>query len=138
MSDTDAGRSSTGSTWRRRLQAATIAAVSLTVIATPMASAQTTQAGLVPQAVGKAPAIPHGAVAAAAPASNAKLSLSVALAPRNQAALDAFVQQVSDPKSPQYKHYLGKGQFGGVFGATQQTIDSVTKALKDAGLTPGA
>ncbi|WP_211762754.1 S53 family peptidase [Kutzneria sp. CA-103260] len=103
-----------------------------------MAAAQTTQAGLVPQAVGKAPVIPQGAVAAAAPASDAKLSLSVALAPRDQAGLDAFVQQVSDPKSPQYKHYLGKGQFGGVFGATKQTIDSVTKALRDAGLTPGA
>ncbi|GAA3437354.1 S53 family peptidase [Kutzneria kofuensis] len=137
MSDTDAGRSSAGSPWRRRLQAATIAAVSLTVVATPLASAQTTQAGLVPQAVGKVPAIPHGAVAAAAPASDAKLNLSVALAPRDQAALDAFVQQVSDPKSPQYKHYLGKGQFGGVFGATKQTIDAVTKALKDAGLNPG-
>lgn len=138
MSDKDAGRSSAGSPWRRGLRAATIAAVSLTVIGAPMASAQAGQAGLVPQAVGKAPAIPHGAVAAAAPASDAQLDLSVALAPRDQAALDSFVQQVSDPKSPQYKHYLGKGQFGGVFGATKQTIDSVTKALKDAGLNPGA
>ena len=137
MSDTDTGRSSAGSPWRRRLQAATIAAVSLTVIAAPLASAQTTQAGLIPQAVGKAPAIPNGAVAAPAPASDAKLDLSVALAPRDQAALDSFVQQVSDPKSPQYKHYLGKGQFGSVFGATKQTIDAVTKALKDAGLNPG-
>ncbi|MFI9380186.1 protease pro-enzyme activation domain-containing protein [Kutzneria sp. NPDC052558] len=102
-----------------------------------MASAQTTQAGLVPQAVGQAPAVPHGAVAAAAPAADAKLNLSVALAPRDQAALDAFVQRVSDPKSPQYKQYLGKGQFGGVFGATQKTIDAVTKSLRDAGLTPG-
>jgi subtilase family serine protease len=138
MSDTDAGRSSAGSPWRRRLQAATIAAVSLTVIAAPLASAQTTQAGFVPQAVGKAPAVPNGSVAAAAPASDAKLDLSVTLAPRNESALEAFVQQVSDPKSPQYKHYLGKGQFAGVFGATQQTIDAVTKALKDAGLHPDA
>jgi subtilase family serine protease len=110
----------------------------LTVIATPLASAQTTQAGFVPQAVGKAPAIPNGAVAAAAPAPDTKLTLAVTLAPRDQAALDAFVQQVSNPKSPQYKHYLGKGQFGSVFGATKQTIDAVTKALKDAGLQPGA
>jgi len=138
MSDSDAGRSSASSQWRRRLRAATVAAVTLTVIATPMAAAQTTQAGLVPQAVGKAPTIPPGAVAAAAPAADTSLTLSVALAPRSQAALDAFVQQVSDPKSPQYKHYLGKGQFGGVFGATRQTIDAVTKSLRDAGLTPGA
>ena len=35
-----------------------------------------------------------------------QLKLAIGVAPRDEKALDAFVQQVSDPASPNYRHYL--------------------------------
>ena len=78
-------------------------------------------------------AVRTGSVAADAP-----LTLEVSLAPRNQAGLDAFLRQVSDPASPQYKHYLTVAQYAAAYGATDAQISQVTKYLRGQGLSVGA
>ena len=70
-------------------------------------------------------------------AADRAISVAVSLAPRDAAALKAFAAAVTDPKSPQYKHYLAPGQFAARFGATPATIAQVTAYLKSQGLTVG-
>ncbi|ACU72282.1 Peptidase S53 propeptide [Catenulispora acidiphila DSM 44928] len=86
-------------------------------------------------------ATPHLAsdtVRTGAVAANAPLTLEVSLTPRNQAGLDAFLRQVSDPASPQYKHYLTVAQYAAAYGATDAQISQVTKYLRGQGLSVGA
>jgi len=66
-----------------------------------------------------------------------EISLTLGLAVRDQAALDAFVAAVGDPKSPLYKHYLTVAQFVARFGASASAIDAVTSYLKSEGLKVG-
>ncbi|WP_160148700.1 S53 family peptidase [Amycolatopsis alkalitolerans] len=87
--------------------------------------------------VGSVPAVPHGAARLAAPAADQPVQLNVELAPRDPAALQAFVTAVSTPGSPQYRQYLKKGQFATTFGPSKASIDTVTEALKAQGLQPG-
>jgi len=82
--------------------------------------------------------VPHGAARTGIMPSSATLHLDVALTPRNAAALMQYATQVSTPGSALYHRYLAKGQFGGMFGATNATINAVLAALRTAGLHPGA
>ncbi|MDH6140236.1 MULTISPECIES: S53 family peptidase [Kitasatospora] len=66
-----------------------------------------------------------------------KKDVTVSLAVRDQAGLQSFLKQVSDPKSPQYKHYLTVKQFADRFGASDKTISQVTDYLKSQGLAVG-
>ncbi len=70
-----------------------------------------------------------------APASSSAQSGSVVLKPRDQAALQTFIGKVSNPRSPEYRHYLAAGQFASRFGPTQSTISAVESTLRNAGLT---
>jgi subtilase family serine protease len=124
--------------WRERgLALAAVLALGVAIGQAPAADAAGALAAQAPRPVGPAPAVPSGAVAVAAPAQAQPLQLNVELAPRDPAALQAFVTAVSTPGSPQYHQYLQKGQFASAFGASQATIDAVTAALKAQGLTPG-
>ena len=87
--------------------------------------------------VGQPPSVPPGSQDLGPSSSSAPLNLDVVLAPQDPAALDAFVQSVSDPASPQYHHFLAKGQFGPRFGASPNTIAEVTATLQSEGLDPG-
>jgi kumamolisin len=71
-------------------------------------------------------------------AATGRLSLEVSLAPQNEAGLQTFINQVSDPASPLYQHYLTVAQFADRFGASAATIQSVTTYLRSEGLTVGA
>ena len=53
----------------------------------------------------------------AAVAASQPIAGAVALAPSDPGALEGFVRAVSTPGSPQYRHYLARGQFGPRFGA---------------------
>ncbi len=88
-------------------------------------------------AVGMAALVPPGAADLGLATPSARLSIDVVLQPRNAAALDAFVAGVSDPSSPLYGHYLAKGEFGRVFGATPATVTAVSASLRAAGLHVG-
>jgi kumamolisin len=63
------------------------------------------------------------------------MSVTLSLAPRNQADLDRFVEEVSDPASPNYGHYLTPPQFAARYGASREQVDKVTSYLRAAGLS---
>src|SRR5208337_1775956 len=54
-----------------------------------------------------------------------KLSLSIGLPLRNPAALDALLQQLYDPASPQYHQFLTPAQFTAQFGPTESDYQAV-------------
>jgi hypothetical protein len=87
--------------------------------------------------VGAAPRVPHGAKALGEISSNASITGAVVLQPRDNAALQQFIAQVSDPSSPQFEQYLPAGAFAGRFGPTQATIDAVRSQLEAEGLQVG-
>jgi kumamolisin len=66
-----------------------------------------------------------------------RMSVAISLAPRDSAALKAFVAQVTDPRSPRYKHYLKPAQFAARFGATDASVSQVSSYLRSQGLAVG-
>jgi hypothetical protein len=87
--------------------------------------------------VGRAPALPPGTVALGPVPAGQRLQVEVSLRPRDPAALASFVRQVSTPGSPEYRHYLAKGQFGSAFGPAGTTVVATVAALRADGLSPG-
>ncbi|MFF9241730.1 protease pro-enzyme activation domain-containing protein [Streptomyces sp. NPDC014801] len=120
-----------------RWGAATIAALAVTATVAPVSYAATSGEPA-PQRVGGAPKVPAGAVRAADPKAGEALDLSVVLEPRDPAALNRFVAEVSDPASPNYRKYLGTGEFADRFGALPQTVERVRADLEAQGLEVGA
>jgi subtilase family serine protease len=90
------------------------------------------------QLPGSVPPLPTGAAVVGPTDASAPVTFDVALKPRDQAALDAFVQGVSTPGSPTYHQYLNTGAFGRMFGPTTDTIASVRDWLTASGLDVGA
>jgi hypothetical protein len=88
--------------------------------------------------VGREPARPAGARFVGAVAAAARMHVTVALRPRNPAALAAYARSVSSPGSPDYREYLSPAQFAARFGATAARIRTVRRSLRASGLTPGA
>jgi kumamolisin len=82
------------------------------------------------------PALAHATRTGTLPVGRS-ITVTVTLAQRDQAGLQAFVQSVADPKSPQYKHYLTVKQFAQRFGAAPATVAEVSAYLSGHGLTVG-
>jgi kumamolisin len=64
-----------------------------------------------------------------------KMSVEVALQPRNVAALNRLMTHLYSPSSSQYHHWLGKGGFANRFAPTAATVTSVEKYLRGQGLS---
>ena len=64
-----------------------------------------------------------------------RLQLAIGLPLRNQEALNALLQQLYDPTSPNYRHYLTPEQFTEMFGPTEQDYQAVIAFAKSHGLT---
>ncbi len=62
-----------------------------------------------------------------------RLNLAVSLPLKNQPGLDNLLQQIYDPRSPEYHHYLTPGQFTAQFGPSQQDYDTVVAYFKANG-----
>ncbi|MEV4612253.1 S53 family peptidase [Kitasatospora sp. NPDC049258] len=131
-------RPTRGRSVRRALAGGATAAVLLGLLTPGTALAESGPTPGPDLRVGKAPAAPKDAVPAEAPADSTPLSLSITLDPRDPGALKNFVAAVSNPDSPQYRHYLKTGEFAQLFGADKATLDAVTRTLTEAGLHPGA
>ena len=116
------------------------AALSLALGAAQVAAAVPSQAaassGRV--AVGHAPALPKGAVSAAAPSATKKLSLDIELNSGHAAELSAYAAGVGNRNSPYYHQYLTPSQVAEYFGASSTEIAAVQSALKAEGLTVGS
>jgi subtilase family serine protease len=59
----------------------------------------------------------------------------VVLKPRDEAAVKAFISQVTDKHSAAYGHYLAPGAYATQFGPTPATISAIKTALQAQGLT---
>ena len=81
--------------------------------------------------------IPPGATLVGPAPSTTALPLTLTLKPRDPSALATEAQQLSDPKSPEYRHFLTPTQFAQEFGPTRATIAQVTSSLREEGLTVG-
>lgn len=64
-----------------------------------------------------------------------QLKLAIGLPLRNREGLAALMQQISDPSSPRYRHYLTPEQFGAMFGPTEQDYQAVQDFAKAHRLT---
>src|SRR5579859_5303188 len=64
-----------------------------------------------------------------------RLHLAIGLPLRNQAALATLLQQLYDPASPNYHHYLTPEQFTEMFGPSEQDYQAVIAFAKANGLT---
>jgi len=53
------------------------------------------------------------------------MQISIGLPVRNPSALSNLLQQISDPSSPNFRHYLTSAQFAGAFGATEKDYQAV-------------
>ncbi len=64
-----------------------------------------------------------------------RLHLAIGLPLRNQAALNSLLQQLYDPASPNYHHFLTPDQFTEMFGPSEQDYQAVIAYAKTNGLT---
>jgi uncharacterized repeat protein (TIGR03803 family) len=64
-----------------------------------------------------------------------KLDLTIGLPLRNSAALTNLLQQIYDPSSPNFHHYLTPEQFTEQFGPTEQDYEAVVNFAHAHGLT---
>ncbi len=62
------------------------------------------------------------------------LHISLSLPYRNPEGMQAFVNSVSDPKNPNYRHFLTPKEIGTRYGPSQATINQVTNYLKSHGI----
>ena len=63
------------------------------------------------------------------------MQLNLVLTVRDQAALDTFVNEVSDPVSPLYRQYLTVTEFTSRFGPTSADYQAVVQFAEENGLT---
>ncbi len=89
-------------------------------------------------AVGSAARLPLGARFGQALPASRRLRLTIALRPRDPAALSAFATAVSTPGSRQYGHYLTVSRFARRFGATSSQLAAVAASMRAGGLRVGA
>ena len=85
--------------------------------------------GHVPDAIARLHLQPIGRLAA-----TNELWLAIGLPLRDQAALENFVAQVSDPASPNFRHFLKREELTARFGPTEQDYDAVKNFARSNGL----
>jgi hypothetical protein len=87
-----------------------------------------------PVAVSAAPALPSNAVKLGPTPAAATVSGTVILRPRDERALEAFIDGATTRSSLLFGHYLSKGQFAARFGPSEAAVASVSKQLSSDGL----
>jgi subtilase family serine protease len=88
--------------------------------------------------IGTEPELPSGTTLLAGVASVPRLQVTLALEPRDSAALKDYAAAVGDPTSPDYRHYLTPSQFRQQFAPAPATVAAVEASLRSHGLKPGA
>jgi len=102
--------------------------------------------GVLSSAAAAAPsqALPFAIIKASLPATtdkpagayaSSRMSIEVALAPRDEAALNSQLSAMYVPGSSGYHHWLAKGQFDSLYAPTGTERAAVTRYLRSAGLT---
>ncbi len=86
--------------------------------------------------IGAAPLLPLGTRPLAGVAAVTSMQLTVALEPRDPAALTAYATAVSTAGSPVYRHYLTPSEFRARFAPRRTTLVRVQAQLRRQGLEP--
>jgi len=68
-------------------------------------------------------------------ATSTQLKLAIGLPPQNASGLAAFLAAVTDPASPQFRHYLTPAQFDQIYGPSAQDYETVKSFAQANGLT---
>src|ERR1700678_1306443 len=92
-----------------------------------IANAQQVLSGHVPHAVANSRVLNHLA-------DETRLQLAIGLPLRNQDELDTLLEQLQDPASPKFRHYLSAQQFSAEFGPTEQDYQALIRFAHENGL----
>jgi Pro-kumamolisin, activation domain/Fibronectin type III domain/IPT/TIG domain len=118
-----------------------VASISLLAASAPAVAAQLGPSSARPSTAGSrlervnvAAKLPKGSRVLGAVAAGAQLTGAVALRLPNPAAVTAFIDAVSNPRSADYHRYLARGQFASRFGPRSSAIAAVERQLKNDGL----
>lgn len=114
---------------------AALAFVAIAAVVPAAQAAPTADAAI--KRVGRIAAFPRDARVTGQLAPQQLLHVTIALKPRDPAALNAYASAVSTPGSTDYRHYLTPAQFARRFGATAAAVAAVRRDLTAHGLTPG-
>jgi kumamolisin len=68
-------------------------------------------------------------------AATTQIPAALSLKLHNQAALDKFLNDVQNPQSAEYHHFLSAPQFNAAYGPTQADVDQALPFLKQAGVS---
>ncbi len=135
-------RTTTFGDWLRRHAAGRVLLAASLLAAAPIALGAANPSGAATRhvagvLVGNAPrSIPPGASVVGSAAPSERIVLDVALNVRNDAELQAMLVGVYDRHSPLFHHFLQRGQFARLFGATNGELATVETWLRSVGLTP--
>jgi subtilase family serine protease len=113
----------------QRLSVTLCTSILIFVAATAQAEQRPTLTTHVPAAVssGVAPLVGHLP-------SEQRLSLAISLPPRNEAELDELLEQLYDPQSPNFHHYLSVQEFTSRFGPSESDYAAVLRFAENSGL----
>ena len=100
----------------------------------PDVTAAVTAQASVRVSVAPVPHLPGGSRVVGPATATAQETGAVALTLPDGTAVTQFIEETSDPTSPEYQHYLGAGQFASVFGPSQAEITAVEQQLTADGL----
>ena len=106
-------------------------------VALPASAGSTPSAAMTKLPGSAAPRAPRGAVQTGTVQAGQQVQFDVALNVRDKPALTAYLNGLTNRKSPYYHQYLAKGQFGPLFGPTLAQLQAVETALTGMGLHPG-
>ncbi|MHB8511689.1 MAG: S53 family peptidase [Actinomycetota bacterium] len=80
-------------------------------------------------------AVPSARIARVRP--DEQVSIEIVLPWRDPATVKKLANEISDPRSPMYEHYLTSPEFRARFAPTDQTVSTVTAWLRASGLEVG-
>lgn len=84
---------------------------------------------------GHVPTAARGLVAVGSLPGSRRLNLSIGLPLRNEDALTNLLEQLYDPSSPMYHHYLSRQEFTARFGPAEQDYQGLIDFMQSRGLT---
>jgi len=123
--------------WPVAVLAAALALSSTVVISSPSRAQAPAPAGLAVLKASASPALPSHSIALGALSPSTDVHFEVTLKLPDAAAVTSFIASLSDRRSPNFRRFLGLGQFGQRFGPPLSEVASVEAALRSAGLDPG-
>lgn len=117
----------------RLMVSSTLLATFLATVASSPVTASASVSASAPRVL-RAVALPVGAKTVGPVAPSVTMNFDLVLSLRDQAGFDAFATNVTNPRSPLYRHYLTRGQFAATFGATTGQVRGLRAQLAAHGL----